>query len=150
MKKADRQKKIAALVPFIQQRAQVAKGGSVCLVPSTSEAGVIYRVDVDADYKPVACQCKGGKYECMHKEAVRLFFAPRLARLLDSTINPVYLFRRAGDLIEARLSQFSAAEKTALREQQEADAKALAEEAARRDLYNFLFDPNGVDAAMYA
>lgn len=145
-KQQKRQQVIEKLASGIIEKAQLSRGGCACLVPSASEAGKFYRVDVDADYRPVACQCRGGRRLCQHKEAVVLFYAPRMALLLNSTINPVYAFYRAGQQVEARLSQFSKAEKAALLEyqrQQEA-------EAVRRAAYVAIFDPNGIDSLMYA
>lgn len=142
---AERQRAIADLATKVIEKAQLTRGGSACLVPSASEAKM-YRVDVDADYKPVACQCRGGRGLCQHKEAVALFYTPRLVLLLNSRINPVYGFYRAGQPVQARLSQFSKAEKAALLEHQ----RQQEEEASSRATYNAMFDPNGIDSLMYA
>lgn len=140
---AERQKIIADLATKVVEKAQLVRGGSACVVPSVSEPGKKHRVDVDADYRPVACDCKGGRKNCQHKQAVALYFAPRLVLLLDSRINPVYGFYRGEEKIEARLSQFSKAEKAALIEHQ----RQQEEEARRRAAYVTLFDPNGLMSA---
>jgi hypothetical protein len=142
---AERQRAIADLATKVIEKAQLTRGGSACLVPSTSEPGKKHRVDVDADYKPVACDCKGGRKNCQHKQAVALYFTPRLALLLDSRINPVYGFYRGEEeeKIEARLSQFSKQEKQALLERQ----RQQEEEASRRAAYVTIFDPNGLMSA---
>ncbi len=122
----------------VVEKAQTRKSGSAALVPSASEAGVMYRVDVDENYNPVACTCKGGKHNCQHKQAFSLYIASRLSELLDNERNPRYSFQRNGVTVVARLSQFSASEKAALR-QYKAD-----EEAKRRAIYETEFDPCGL------
>lgn len=146
-KASERQAVIIALAAGVQQRAATAKSGSVCLVPSASEPGKKHRVEVDENYVPVSCDCRGGRYNCQHKLAVMAYFMESRPRLLKS---PLYEFRRAGVLIRARLAQFSKAEKAALAEAQEKARQEAAEQAARRELYNSLFDPNGIECGMYA
>lgn len=121
----------------IKEKAQTLRGGSACLVPSASdpENKGPYRVDLDENYNPIACQCQGGHFNCQHKKAVVLKFADKLASLLNNDVNPVYELYRNGSKVRARLSQFSVQEKQALRDWQQAQARAA---------YDALYDPNMV------
>lgn len=132
-----RQQEIEILATQIIEKAQLERGGSVCLVPAGSKKGY-YRVDIDEHYVPVACQCDGGKHDCKHKQACWLYFSKKLRALRNRKLNPVYEFVRAGQLIRARLSQFSKSEKAEWREQQAAE---------KRSAYVVEFDPDGVLAA---
>jgi hypothetical protein len=139
-KQAFREIKIQVLAMQVVEKAQTRRGGSAAMVPSATkkdEAGNIvkYRVDVDENYNPIACQCQGGHFNCQHKQAFSLYIAPKLASLLNSDVNPVYELYRNGVKVRARLSQFSVQEKQALREWQQAEVRAA---------YEALYDPNMV------
>ena len=110
-------------------------------VPATRVLGV-YRVDLDEHYHPVACECQGGKYHCKHKIATTMYFADKISTLLNNETNPVYQFYRKNVLIQARLSQFTKAEKQALLEQQRLEQ--WEEEARQRAIFVALFDPCGL------
>lgn len=131
----ERQQEIERLSFLVRERAQTKRGGSAVLVPTGSKKG-FYRVDLDEQYRTIGCTCQGGHYDCKHKQAVRLYFVKKIRALRNNTLNPIYEFIRAGQLIRARLSQFSKAEKQALREQEQIEA-----EAAARARYVQEFDP---------
>lgn len=141
MKKDERQQKIAELAKVIIVKVPVSKGGIECIVASASTPGKTYKVEVDEDYHTVACECMGGKkFDCLHKQATRLHFAPYILKLRNNAINPVYQFKRNGITVKARLSQMSKAERQALKSQQRQ------EEAnnQRRAMMHDLFDVNMV------
>lgn len=141
MKKSEvRNLVIEYLATQVIEKAQLSKSGSAAIVPSATEDGKAYRVEVDENYNPVACQCKGGKHNCQHKAAFSLYIAPRLAELLDDKRNPRYAFQRNGNDVVARLSQFSREEKAALRAYQ----AQIEEEARKRAIYEQEFDVNGL------
>lgn len=144
MNKETRQAVIEYLATQVIEKAQLRKSGSAALVPSVSEfeSGKMHRVEVDENYNPTGCTCQGGaKATCQHCKAFSLYIAPRLAGLLDNERNPRYQFQRNGNTVVARLSQFSAQEKAALREAQ----KQAEEEASKRAIMDSpLFDVSGL------
>ena len=142
---AAREAEIAQLATQVKERAQTKRGGSAMLVPCSDpqkcgmgiyllKGVAYYRVDLDENYRPIACTCPATR-ACKHRAAAELAVQPRLAVLLES---PIYSFFRNNTLILARLSQFSNSEKKALRQQEERFEK----EAADRAAYLALFDPH--------